>query len=428
MGATPGRDVERGSLAGSPGARDTGSRAVRLVFIVNAARSGSTMLRYLLDSHSQVIAPAESDIAVAATALLTSWSQQGTPSSAGERRERGLREVRRAVMALARYNCGASGKAIFCDKSLSTVDNYEAIVDALPRSRFILLYRHVMDVVASAIEMSRWGFNQFGIGPYVPPTNFVAGLSAYWCHAVERMLKLEGEQGSRCVRVHYENLARHTDVVLCDICRFIGIEWEEKMMNGLAGSHLPGPGDPKVDFTKKPHTASIGRGIEVPASLIPADLRQRMNRLLEALGYPTVEDDWNSRASSPFPNLAAPEVGEVAEELDSLFRRHLGDLGLSGLCDLTLVAEGLPGAWVVDGKQRKLRRDAAVPSSAPVLVTARPEAYKGVASGKDNIALLFARNELRLHTNQEHPQAILKQLNRLLSGPGSPAGVGDGRP
>ena len=395
---------------------DKKPQLTRPIFIVTGARSGSTMLRYFLDSHSQIVVPGETNIAETAGAIMRSWALIGDNSTATERHEQGLRTVRRTVSALANYYCINSGKVIFCDKSLTTAANFEVVAEALPSCYFVVLYRHSMDMIVSAIEISRWGFNQFGFAPYVSAVNVVAGLAEYWCRTTELMLELERRHGRRCIRVHYENLARHSTAVLQDICRFIGVAWEEGLVAGLQRRHPEGPGDPKVDFTRGPHVASIGRGITVPVDLIPGALRERMNGLLDALGYPTVGDDWNQQIVSPLTKSAGPVSWETPDDLGSLFSRHLADLVPGGAGQLTLVAEDAAGGWVVDVERRTLRHEPVVLSSSSVLVQARSETYKHIADGSDDLALAFIRNDVRLQANGHGQRELLKQLHTLLCG------------
>ena len=96
----------------------------------------------------------------------------------------------------------SAGKSRWCDKSLSNVLNLEQLASAWPDSRFVLLYRHCMDVVMSGIEASPWGLDSYGFGQFaqMSPTNTVIALVGYWIERTAKMLAFEERfPGGACV-------------------------------------------------------------------------------------------------------------------------------------------------------------------------------------------------------------------------------------
>lgn len=383
-------------------------------FIVTAARSGSTLLRYLLDAHSQIVVPPESNIAEAAAALMRSWTIHWDQLHAAERRERARREVRRCVSSFIRYHCEQARKPLFCDKSLTTADNYEPLLEAFPRARFITLYRHAMDMIASGIEMSRWGYEGYGFARFVPSTNFPAGLASYWCHVTGRMLDLERTEPRRCLRVHYENLVVNTTPVLRDILSFLQLGWEDGIVErGLSEDHQSGLGDSKIDFTQKPHSASIGRGICVPAKSIPQELRKQMNEQLSALGYPLVEEDWNDQPS-PLGSLRRGWDTPSPAAIEALLSKNISGAPAGKVRRLVVIVEEHEGAWVVDFDQKTVQWEKAA-CSDDVAVIARADVYHSIALGTVNPGLLLISNEIRVRGDPRERQSVLRQLYKLLA-------------
>ena len=73
------------------------------------------------------------------------------------------------------------------------------------------------------------------------------------------------------------------------------------------------PGDKKIWFTDKINTDSLGRGIQVPAELLPAALRGDINEVLDGLGYRLVDARWNSTSIRVDPRRdAGPGQAEAA--------------------------------------------------------------------------------------------------------------------
>lgn len=63
-----------------------------------------------------------------------------------------------------------AGASVFCDKSLTTVEHLSTVSHCYPKASSVFLYRYLLDMIASGIEASRWGFNAFGFAPYTGST------------------------------------------------------------------------------------------------------------------------------------------------------------------------------------------------------------------------------------------------------------------
>ena len=94
------------------------------VFVLTASRSGSTLLRFILDSHPDLACPPETGIARTCANLVLNWSVlEGTRSpSAGSESlppEAGL-AVRATIDQMFGRYLERRGKLRWCDKSLDT--------------------------------------------------------------------------------------------------------------------------------------------------------------------------------------------------------------------------------------------------------------------------------------------------------------------
>lgn len=205
--------AESGREAGSPIAATAGARSktqppargrrrkVRPVFIVSLARSGSTLLRYLLDSHPDVVSPPELNLSAILQHVVEVWNRtneaMGEPSEPAEQPSALSPDVTkraRKVVDEIMVNCANTvGASVYVDKSLTTVDHLPVVSQCYPDAAYIFLYRYPLDLIASGIEASRWGFNAYGFAPYLgaAPGNFVAGLGNYWIDRTSKMLEFE---------------------------------------------------------------------------------------------------------------------------------------------------------------------------------------------------------------------------------------------
>src|SRR2546421_7751991 len=149
------------------------------IFIIGAPRSGSTLLRYLLDAHPDTCCPAETNLAMAFQAIFYSHS---VASGAPNEREVWERDAIESCRALARETMGATArrrnKPRWCDKSLSTIEHVDLVLQVFPEVRVLSLVRRCRDVVISGLEACPWGLAGFGFEPFAreTPTNLVHAL------------------------------------------------------------------------------------------------------------------------------------------------------------------------------------------------------------------------------------------------------------
>lgn len=306
-------------------------------FVACCARSGSTLLRLLLDAHPTLTCPAETDLAVLVeqyVAIATGplrgaaapGGEEGSPDGVTARAEQHARAVAEGLLAdrLAR-----TGKAAWCDKSLSNVFHLDRLAAVWPEARFVLLHRHCMDMVLSGLEASPWGLSEYGFGPVAQrsPTDTVVALAAYWADRTARMLDFERRQGDRCLRVRYEDLVARPAVELSRLWDHLGVERvahaADTLAAGLdaAGSGA-GPADHTIWYTHGLHAEAVGQGARVPPDHVVGPLRAHVNELLGALGYPLVDDAWGSGAAADASVAAAGEVElRVVHGHDVLARR-----------------------------------------------------------------------------------------------------------
>jgi len=311
------------------------SQSPELVLIVGPPRSGTTLLRTILDAHPEIACPAETGFPGLIGHTRQVWAflcASRDPLSSGDPmpdvfRPEPMREalelpadvephIRDAMCEMMRYYCQA-GERFFCDKSLGTVYSLPAVRETFPSVRCIVLVRHVMDTVLSGIEACPWGFGGFGYAPYISasPENTVAALARYWEEQVSLALEWSKTNRSQTHIVRYENLVDTPSAVLDDLWLFLGVEQDRSVLDkGLREfSPVAGPGDPKLAYRTDIEATSVGRGRRVPINLIPPPMLERINTILMELGYPAMEQDWNRVPASA---LKAPP--NVARELQQI--------------------------------------------------------------------------------------------------------------
>lgn len=273
------------------------------VFVLCAGRSGSTLLRFLLDSHPELTCPPETRIPWLCTQVSQAWSVieavplgGETPGGGPEFPEPVIEGLHRSFDPMIASALERSGKRRFCDKSLGAALHSRLLRAIWPGARFISLYRHPMDVIGSGIEAAPWGLNGYGFEPYVAasPGNSVAALGNYWADYTTAILSAEEAHGEACLRLRYEDLVADAEAEAERIFGFLGVEPVPGITKTLLSGTRPrsGPGDHKIWKTSSIEDASVARGWTVPASLLPPPLVSTINSLAAQLGYLPVTGAW----------------------------------------------------------------------------------------------------------------------------------------
>ncbi len=204
-------------------------------FVVGAARSGTTLLRLMLDSHPELTIPPETHFV---PDLIDAASKQGTsPERLAEvvvaHRRWGdfhldADELRDRFRSLERPTSGAAVRAFYAlyaerqakprwgDKTPPYVKHMLKIEKALPETRFIHVIRDGHDVALSALSQS------FG-------SDSVVQAAERWKDRIERG-RLQAKRLNHYLEVRYEDLVLDSEPTLHAVCEFCQLTWNPEML------------------------------------------------------------------------------------------------------------------------------------------------------------------------------------------------------
>lgn len=225
----------------------------RPVFIMSPVRSGSTLLRLLLDGHSQLHAPHELHIRRLEVDCATSLSQRAMG-------ELGLGRGDLEHLLWDRVmhrELVKAGKAHIVEKTPSNAFVWKRIAACWPDARFVFLLRHPVSVARSWHEAS----------PDKRNADEAAADALRYMNAVKRA---QGGLPGHVVR--YEDLTADPEAELRRVCDFLEIDWEPGML--AYGDRTTGLQKGLGDWKDKIRTGRVQSGRELPsAEEVPEILR-----------------------------------------------------------------------------------------------------------------------------------------------------------
>lgn len=386
-------------------------------FVFSMPRAGSTLLRLLLDTHSEIYAPDELRLGRLCHALfgtLEGLSEAGG-LDAGRRAHLEtspgvLAETRGIASGLLSEAARRKGKRIWCEKSPENLEYLAVLEQVFPEAPAILLHRHCLDVVASCLRAGRYGFNLMVVGRYLAGQhqNFVVPLVRAWVEEVGRLLDFQERHTQSCFRLRYEDLVAEPRSHLESLCRFLGVGSEPEIVDRVFDTphhQRLNAGDGNAIFSTAITADGIGRGREIPwerVRSVPDDLFEAMNQTLVRLGYPPVEDaSWEygvEIGSESRPKEAPGSAPGIQEILEGRIPAHLAagsPAALAGsLYTFVVTGEG-GGTWVLDLTGERGR---VVPGAEPagVEIHLADRDLVAIASNGGNPAAAYGEGRVRI--------------------------------
>lgn len=202
-------------------------------FVVGVPRSGTTLLRLMLDAHPELAIPHETHFLPAALrepqasredffrklTEFPTWKDLSTPAA---RFAEALRRVEpfnvpEGLRAFYRLYAEAHGKPRWGDKSPPYLLHMRTIHDALPEARFVHILRDGRDVALSLRPL------------WFAPGKSMEALATQW---VEQITQARGQgQGTPFyLEVRYEDLIAAPARELQRICRFLDLPYAPEML------------------------------------------------------------------------------------------------------------------------------------------------------------------------------------------------------
>jgi hypothetical protein len=434
------------------------------VFVLCMGRSGSTLLRFLLDAHPDLACPPETSLPALCAQLAVVWSLiEGAPlaQNRGDAPpvvpDASIAGIRRTMdMMIPPYLARRAGKR-FCDKSLGSARFADLLLRVYPGAKFLCLFRHPMDFISSALDACPWGLNGYGFDAYISgsPGNAVLALARYWLDGATAIAAAEDQHPESCYRLRYEDLVSAPEEAAAGVFDFIGVPRVPGISEKCFTSEHErfGPADHKIWHTSAISSASVGRGASIPAGLIPQPLLRDINTLAERLGYAQVDERWGTAGmpadlrapvGEPLAAVPGPRAGAAADAPGSRLLAERLATGLvraddafsvrwaSSATGIFMLAVRSPSGehearWSVDVAEGILAPAADSDDDPEWSIVGSPRGWEAVLLGEVNLAAALRSCQLRYcdqgETDMFVAQARISMVADLLGlAPRAPAG------
>jgi hypothetical protein len=284
------------------------------VFVVGVNRSGTTLLRMMLDAHPQLTIPPETHFvpdlikacredgatpedALAAMRSAREWGDFGFSDEEMLARLRALPKLRPgpAVRTFYEAYMQQQDKPRWGEKTPTYVQKMKLIQGALPEARFVHVIRDGRDVALSVLDRTVRDLT-------------AADIARRWEKKITKARE-DAPQLDHYMEVRYEDLILDTEPVLRSVAEFIDLPWDDAMLSYHERSRerlqemaraLPGDGRAKelsverrmathAMTTKPPSADRVARWRTQMTPEQRAEFEDVAGELLEQLGYPVGE-------------------------------------------------------------------------------------------------------------------------------------------
>ena len=260
-----------------------GAETAPAIFVIGCFRSGTSLVRRIVDSHPRIACPPESKFILPLAQVLRDRSAlRGLDSMGFDRAEVAASLGRTAGSFFTAY-AAAQGKPRWADKTPDYVDVLPELREMFGGdTRFILLYRHGMDVAFSLANPNR---NFPAIVPFAREAggSMPVGAARFWVDQNEKIEAFRRVEPSICHRITFESLTEDPAGTLRPMFEFLGEAWDERVLDYQRYEHHRGIED--VEVRRRPTIErNSGNYLAWPED-VQRLVRDACGPMLSALGY-----------------------------------------------------------------------------------------------------------------------------------------------
>ncbi|MEQ1506266.1 MAG: sulfotransferase [Myxococcota bacterium] len=233
------------------------------IVVAGCHRSGTSLVRRILDSHSRIACPPETQVFESLAGVLSAEQAEAGFAGIGLTVDAAAADVGALADRWLRAYAERKGKPRWAEKSPGTFAVLPEVDRMFGRSaRFVLVARDGMDV-ATSLGKGRWSVLGALLDQHDDP--YVAAAH-YWVDATRRLLAFHAAVPERTVLLRYDQLVDEPERELRRVFAFLDEPWEPAVLDFNRFSHDGGLEDHVVSSTWKVEDAG-GKHRSLPPEL-----------------------------------------------------------------------------------------------------------------------------------------------------------------
>lgn len=264
---------------------DTATVATAPIFVGGAGRSGTTLLRVILDTHSRIACGPEIKVIPVVANLWAQFQTTFAPYLAEAQVSAG--DVDRAFQALIAGVIDPlrrhAGKPRVAEKTPNNVFFFRHLHRMFPEATYVHVVRDGRDVVASLLTMDWRGPD----GQRIDYTTDATLAARYWANSViaARSFQSATQGQSRFFELRYEDLVARPESCLRALFDYLGEPWEPQVLAYHHRERSLGS-ESSAEAVRKPiYSTATGRWRTDLDAAQRAAVKREAGKVLVELGY-----------------------------------------------------------------------------------------------------------------------------------------------
>lgn len=256
----------------------------KLALLCGHARSGTTLLEYVLDAHPQIVSADETSVFQAKAYPLLTRSRSTNESIVSALdwiTPRNLRHIRAEYFRGIESFIGEPiGERLLLDKNPALTFDIPAFCRILPETRFLFALRDPRDVCLSCFMQPA------PILPDTVPWLTLEDTIKNYALVTDMWLALKPCLGNAAIEIRYEDLVEDLEANARRVLEFLGVGWDERVLRfheHAASKTVRSP--TYADVTRPIFKTAVGRWRHYEKYFAPH--LEHLAPTLRALGYPS---------------------------------------------------------------------------------------------------------------------------------------------
>ncbi|EGT45552.1 hypothetical protein CAEBREN_13290 [Caenorhabditis brenneri] len=201
------------------------NRSSPFIFIGGVPRSGTTLMRAMLDAHPEVRCGEETRVIPRVLNLRSQWKKSEKEWNRLQQAGVTGEVINNAVSAfIMEIIVGHGDRAPrLCNKDPFTMKSAIYLNELFPNAKYLLMIRDgratVNSIISRKVTITGFDLNDF------------RQCMTKWNAAIQIMVDQCEQVGPNCMKVYYEQLVLHPEAQMRKISEFLDIPWDEKVLH-----------------------------------------------------------------------------------------------------------------------------------------------------------------------------------------------------